>query len=486
MANKRISCLATIAFILLTALGIGQVAVYQNYYLVFLLVSVFLGLIVAQSDLIPIVAIVVIIPFADWAVESGLLAPQVMWAPELLSGLIFVKAVTKRVAARKKVNLFGMRLVMVFLAVTVASLIYNDIGVISALLFLRLLFRYYLLFLGIINLDLSERSMRLVNSILVCVFASQLPLSIVKLLVYGQGETPLGLSSHSAPTYIPLIAIGFLLSYYFLYRRSIVYLLASLGFVGFSIIGGKRAFVFFLSILLLWIGWFLRGRIKHFSRYAALTALILFSSTYLAFRLIPTLNPQREVWGEFDPAHAMDYARSYTLASSPVDGRAIGRTSATISVFEELHGRGLLSLAVGSGPGSIMKSTFRGLDHRESLETEYEVAYGWTGLNWLGIQVGYIGAAIYLLLFYLILRKALHCLGKERDPYWRSFGLGMAAFSFTILFMSIAYSRVFGHDSASAFYFCLAGFLVKRTLMYEDAPPLPVSWREYPVEYGEI
>lgn len=475
MAKQYISSVVIIAFILLAAAGIGWVAAYQNHNLVFLLAAVFLGLIVSQSDIAPIAVILLIIPFAEWAVERNLLPPQVMWAPELLSGLIFVKGVISRVAARQKVNLFGMRLVMGFLAVTAISLIYNNENVLSALLFLRLLFRYYLLFLGIVNLDLTEKSMRLLNNVLVLVFIGQLPLSVVKLFVYGQGEAPLGLSSHAAPTFIPLIAIGFLLSYYFLHRRSIVYLLLSLGFVGFSIIGGKRAFVFFLPVLLLWIGWFLRGRVKDLSRYAVLTALILLSSTYLAFRLIPTLNPQREVWGEFDPVHAIDYARSYTLARSPVDGRATGRTSATIAVFQELRGRGLVPLAVGLGPGCIIKSMFGTFDRRESLETEYGVGYGWTGLNWLGIQVGYVGAAMYFLLFYVILRRALYCLDRDRDPYWRSFALGMAAFTFPVLFLSIAYTRVFSHDAVSAFYFCLAGFLVKRTQMYEDAHLSPVS-----------
>ena len=462
---NRISRSGVISFILLGSIILSYAIVYQNYNIILLLASVFLVSIMLRSNVIPISIILLTIPFSDWAVEYNLLPPQIMWFPELLSLLLFVKAVVNRVILKQRINLFGIRVVLGFLGVIFVSLIYNGSSIVSALLFLRLLFRYYLLFLAILNLDLDERSMRLLNNILIFIFVAQLPLSVVKLFVIGQGESSLGLSSHSVSTIFPLIAIAFLFSFYFLYKRKLIYILLTLGFVGFSIIGGKRAFIFFLPVVLLYLAWSLKDKIKISFRFLVLGILIISISLYFVSRLIPTLNPERRIWGEFDPMYMMSYAYTYSTHRTE-SGMATGRISATMSVFNILRERGLYGFSFGFGPGCIMKSAFRAFDKREALETRFGVAYGTNGLNWLGLQVGYLGVFIYFLLFYLILRKSVRYFKKEADPYWCSFGFGMVGFSFTMLFLSLFYGTFFNHSAISAFYFCLAGFLMKRMEIY--------------------
>jgi len=463
LTNRRVIIFSLVTFVLLlSAARLGSAVAYRDYNAIFFIGVPFLMLIVLESNVIPIIIILLMIPFTDWAIELGMLPPQIMWAPELLSALIFVKALVNRITVGERINLFGIWIVVPFLGITFLSLLYNynETSIISALLFLRLLFRYYLLFLAIINLDNDEKEMKIVNNVLVFIFISQLPISVVKLFLYGQGETSLGLSSHALPTSIPLIAIGFILSYHFLYRRSILNIILLLAFVGFSVVGKKRAFIFFLPVVLAYLGWYLRNEFENMLRYVVLGILVLAISSYFAFRLIPTLNPQRKVWGKVEPTYIISYVRDYTTSVTK-EGMAQGRLSATISIFKQLRSRGLPGLLLGRGPGSVMKSRFQIADSRRRGVTS-GIRYGMTGLNWLAMHVGYPGALTYLLLFYLILRKSVCCLKRELESYWRSFGLGMIIFSFVMLMLSLFYIDPFRNDALSAFYFCLAGFIVKR------------------------
>jgi len=360
----------SISFILLTNFLLGYAITYKNYNIIFFLVSIFLVTIILKSNIITVSIILFIIPFTAWAVEYALIPPQVMWLPELLSGLIFMKALISKAFRKQRFNLFGIHIIVGFLIITFISLIYNSSSFISELLFLRLILRYYLLFLAIINLDFEEKSMKTIINVLIFIFLVQIPLAVIKLFIYGPGETSFGLNSHSVSAYFPLIAIAFLFSFYFIYKNKPVYVLFSLGFVGFSIIGMKRAFLFFLPIVLLYIGWILKKDFKITFKFLLLTTLIVIISLYFISRLIPTLNPQKTVWGDFNLKHLINYAYNYTTHST-ASGIPTGRVSTTLSVFNRLSNRGLYELSFGFGPGCIVKSIFADYDKRSELRNRF-------------------------------------------------------------------------------------------------------------------
>ena len=449
-----------ITIILLNIL-LGFAIVKQNFYLIFIIIGSIFILIIVRSSIISIAAIFLIVSFAGWAVEQGYLPIQIMWLPELLSLMIFIKAIVLCVINRTKFKLFGIKLVLSFLVISIISLIYNGVIFISGLLFLRILFRYYLLFLAIINLDLDEKSTKILNNILIFIFISQLPLSIVKLLIYDQGERPLGLSSHALPTIVPLIAIGFLMSFYYFYKNKSIYLLGILGFIGFSIIGGKRGFIFFFPIVVGYFFWKLKDRLNIRLKHVLVTFFILVVSFYSTVRLIPTLNPERRIGGTFDVSYLFNYGFNYTTKITD-EGLAIGRTSATIAMINGLYKGGPISILIGFGPGSILKSMFKSFNLRGEVYQEFGVSYGVNGISWLIVQVGLLGLVFFTLLLYLILRKSYFLFTQEKDAYWSSFGLGVSMFSFELLVISLLYSPFFQADSISSFFFCLAGFVVAR------------------------
>lgn len=459
--EKRDNPLLIYSLILTLSFVLSLSVVTQNYYLLFGILAAVFGVLLFRNSLLPVAVIPIIIAFTDWAVEYRYLPFQIMWLPELLSGILFIKSLAKKVGERQKYITPGLPIALSFLFVSLFSLIANNSPVIPALLMLRILFRYYLLFLAIINLGFDEKSQKVIINILIFIFLVQLPLSVVKLFVHGQGETSLGLSSHSVSTIFPLIAIGFLLSYYFVYRRRLSYLLAALGFVGFSIVGGKRAFIFFMPVLLIFLAWLLRK--ENFLRLRFIILVILFFSLSLYFvaRLVPTLNPQRKIWGEFSLRHMVDYAISYETNVS-LTGEPTGRISATVQTFKVLSRKNLSGYVFGYGPGTIIKSMFSGYDRRAAIRSQFGIEYGINGLSWLGIQVGYVGTVIYMLIFYYLMKKCYCYYKKEKDPFWRSFALGMAGFSFILLFTSLVYTPFFNHDAVSAFYFCLVAIVIIR------------------------
>lgn len=453
--------------IVLANILIGLAIVQQNYYLFVVVFGAAFFLVIIRSDIIPIAAILLIISFAGWATDQGYIPMQVMWLPELLSLLIFVKALVLCAIDRRKVKLFGIWLVFPFLMIACVSFLYNSSGIIPGILFLRILFRYYLLFLAIINLQLDDKSIKLLNNILVFIFIAQLPFSILKLILYGQGERPFGLSSHSLPTIIPLIAIGFLLSFYYFFDRKPIYLWGIAGFIGFSLIGEKRGFIFFLPFLLIYFFWSLRSYIRIKGKYIFMAVFALLLTVYFFARLIPTLNPERRIGGSFSLSHLLNYGYNYTTQITP-DGLSIGRTSTTINIISRLYNNGPIPFLVGNGPGSFLKSMFNSYNVRGELNRNLNVGYGINGISWFLIQVGLCGLILFSLIFYLVLKKSYTLFKSEKDPYWRSLAYGVSIFSFIMLLLSLSYSPFFQSDSISSFYFCLAGFVIMRAYQRKE------------------
>jgi hypothetical protein len=447
-------------------MGIGSMLILftlrsGQYLHLFAFCALFLLFALERMRRAPIAFVLVTVSSTAWACEHGYLPSQVMWAPELVSGLLFVKVFRDRRSRHKPMELYGFGVWAAFVAVVAFSALMNGMHPISSLLFLRLLVRYYLLFLAMINMDLTEKELRWTNGLVAGIFLLQLPLALVKLGVYGQGETPLGLNGHSQTTSVVLIALSFLLAYYFIWRPSGHLLLLCMGFIGFGLVGGKRGIVFLIPMLLVYLFWRVTRNRAALLRMMALAVVIVPPSFYISARLLPTLNPERKVWGRFDPAYPFQYAKDYTTHRNE-EGYADGRVSASIDVFRRLVDDGVWRLALGNGPGCLLKSMFASFDRRDDMEIQSGIGYGLTGLNWMALQVGYLGVVVFLVFLAKIERVALYCFERDEAPYWQAFGLGMAGFSFVMMYIALVYSPAYIDDCLSAFYFSLAGVLYTR------------------------
>lgn len=446
--------------LILLALIIGAMLSSQNYVLILGLLVPLVFLFVWRTTLGALIGLSIFTFFGDWLAGLGIIPGQAMWALELLVVLLFIKALLKAVFDGRRLEFpFGW-IMSAFLLTAFLSMYLNNGSPLNLLLFMRLVFMYYLMYVAVWNLGLSEKSIHRFLRLLLVLIVIQLPTAVVKLFIYGQGESAIGtyaVAGGTLSTVMPLIVIGFGFSLYLIHRRSWLYLALIMGAIAFSIIGGKRGFIFFLPACLIFLTWYMRNDIINLFRYTLVGSVVLVLAAFFALSLVPTLSPGYSERGSFNPRYAWGFMQDYT--TNQMEGATLGRTSSTISLFLNLSERGILPLMFGVGPGSVMKSRFSGLDTRNRYMEEFSIMYGITGLNWLTMNVGCLGAGLVFLFLFVILRRCVAFFYAARDSYWRAFGLGMVGFSFIMILMNIMYAPVLITELAAMHFFTLVLFL---------------------------
>ena len=249
---------------------------------------------------------------------------------------------------------------------------------------MRFIFQFYLLFIALLNIELSENQLKYINIFLIALFVIQIPTAIIKWFAYGYsdlagsigGETAIGTygGSHGAmSTVLPLFAIGFLLPMY-IWTKKKSYLLLIFGFIVFSFLGGKRALMIalpFFVIVILYICYIhivSQEQKKIFIKYAFIG--ISFSIFVLVFGTIlnPSMNPSQKIGGKFDIAFLKNKIISYETGTTSSDD-TVGRLSSTVRVISVLSTEGIISLLLGKGAGIFVKSGV--------LDGDFTILLGW-------------------------------------------------------------------------------------------------------------
>jgi len=449
-----------LVMIFILALLLGLVLSYHANVQVWILVLPLLVLLVWRSNLITLLIIIFAVFFGDWFIELNILPHQFMWVLEFFVVLLFAKALVNRLIRRRRVDFMGGWFIFGFLTVCFVSFYINSPGVLNLLLFLRLILIAYLLMVAVSNLEISEKQKKILLYVLLGLIIIQLPVAVVKMSIYGQGEQAIGTYAYQGGTQstaLPLIVIGFGLAFFLVYRKSLLFIGLVLGAIAFAIIGGKRGFIFFLPIVIIYVSWHMRNDIKNFFKYAAIAGGIFLLAFYFALSFVPTLSPSGELGTRFDPSYALSFATDYTTKQE--DGLSWGRTSSNINVFKNLYADGALSFLFGKGPGSAMKSRFEEADTRSKIMEEFGVGYGITGIGMMAMNVGYLGYLFIFLVLFSIMRKSAIYYRKETNPFWRSFGLSMAVFSFVMIVIELIYAPLLLLGLIPINYFLLSGIL---------------------------
>lgn len=463
--NRTYSSIALISFVLILSFLVTGFIVSEKFeYLIFAL-AILLLILVIRSNIFSISIILLTFPITNTIYHfiPVINHSSIELLPEMLSGLLLAKVIIYRLLARKKIRTFGLSVILPVLGITLFSGFINNFGYASILAFIRLFLRYYLLFLAIINMNLSEKHEKLIIRLIIFIFIIQIPLAVWKLFLGLDEETLFGLNGTSITTTVTLTAIAFIISAHLINKPSKLNFLLAIGFIGFGIIGGKRAIPFLLPIVFIFMAWLFRKELRSLFKYAVISIPILLITFYLMLRLLPSLNPQGKVWGEFNPGYALEYAQLYTTGNTNELETTGGRWQTSQRVYEHLIDKGVLGLGLGFGPGAILDSRFQGISREHMLRSKFGIHYGVTGINWLGLQIGYVGALFYLAFFWFVLQKTKIYFYNETDRFRKALAGGFVTFSFIILFISIVYNPIFLHDSVSAIYFCLAGIMVARS-----------------------
>jgi len=296
--------------LVLIALLIGVLLSSQNYVVILGLLVPLAFLFVWRTTFGALVVLSIATFFGDWLVGLGILPGQTMWILELFVLLLFLKTLLNAVLKSWRIEFpFGW-IIAAFVLTAGVSMYINHGRPLHLILFLRLVLLYYLLYVAVWNLGLPEKAIHRFIRFLLVLIVIQLPTAVVKLLIYGQGESAIGtyaVAGGTLSTVMPLIVIGFGFALYLIYRRSVFYLLLIVGAVAFSIIGGKRGFIFFLPACLIFLTWYLRKDIANLFRYTVVGSVILLTAAFFALSLVPTLSPGHTQRGGFNPRYAWGF-----------------------------------------------------------------------------------------------------------------------------------------------------------------------------------
>lgn len=420
-----------------------------------------------------IYSLIILAFFVNSLVGYGLVPYAFSWSIELIIMLLFFVTMGRKALTKVPIHLFGLPFVALFCVVSFVSAYLNSTSAFWLLLFLRQCLRFYLLLWILQNLDLSEQLMLRTHKLLIFLFVIQIPTAVIKMFIYGQGETAIGtyaIHGGGNSAVIPMIATSFIICYHYLYRKRSVSWILLLGFLAFGIIGGKRAIVFLVPLSLIF-AYFVISKEKSreilqrtikIAVYIAISCAVIF---YCGIRILPALNPEHKIGGRFSINYVISYIQSYNRGTSGPNRLSYGRIETTERIYYSLLDTGPETFLFGKGPGTFMKSSFGGRDKyyfKQQLST-VGVVYGISTLNFLALQVGYIGAAIWIVFFVYAMIMLNRFANSETDPYWKAYFNSLVCFSFVALVISSIYNNVFLEDDLMAMvYMMLLSFAIRR------------------------
>jgi len=325
----------------------------------------------------------------------------------------------------------------------------------------------YLFFLSILNIYLSPQSIRKINKFIVILVILQIPAAIYKYAMYGVREDVIigtfSTQAGSMSTIFPLFIIGYLIAFYYCYKKNPLFLLLIPGLMFFAWSGGKRAFFIFMPALLFaaYIIYNLSIRQNKISILKILPNLILFITVigiilYLGGRLNPVFNPEKERWGSFDLSYMISQARD-TQMGTPETGLTQGRIASFKVAFDEIiiNSSDLQRKLLGDGPDRLYLRD----DHR----MDYGIRYGISGAVFNLISTGLAGTLSFFFLYITFGVKAYKCIKNLQDSLYIAiaFGTILATIVFCIdfLFYSMAF---FSGYILSILFFYSAAILFKQ------------------------
>jgi hypothetical protein len=381
---------------------------------------------------------------------------------------IVIILLLERIKYVQKIKLPYFGFFFFFIIISIISKVLNNIHILQYIVFVSQYWWAYLYFLVIINETNLRRANKIFKAIKIFILV-QLPAVFIKFLLLGISEKggigTLSISSGSLSVIFAILIIVVLFSLYF-YKRKKKYLLLIMGFILFAIIGEKRSIILFGPLLFVTVFLIYLWKSKKINpgllfKYLSIIVFGAGMSLYISLRLIPSLNPDNKVWGQFDPAYVVDWFIYYTKIErdrSRLDNikfsnlQEIRRVEGLYYFPRYLYRKGGASFYLGEGAGNlIMLKSVTGID--SSMLAVYGVRYGGRmGIIMTYLQIGLLGVLIYFGMYIKIFIKM-----------WKKYKHNpesLALLSVTVLFFldSIFYSNSFMTDEVLlGIYFTLLG-----------------------------
>ena len=230
----------------------------------------------------------------------------------------------------------------------------------------------------------------------------QIILSIIKFTMFGLTEIIVGSLSSGGGALATTFPVFALIIYYFYKNGTFVLkdwlIIAGIFFIGFS--SNKRALWFIMPVMIFLLLQYL-PKLKRLSKLLILSPLILLI-VYLGLRLTPTLNPDNQIWGTFNPDYAIEYAKDYSLGNDGLDDETIsyGRVSSTFLLINRFK-NGNLSYKdlIGYGQEIIRYTSY---DEFSKYNTGLASKMATNGFYKSYLTTGLVGIITLLIWYYLM------------------------------------------------------------------------------------
>ena len=305
---------------------------------------------------------------------------------------------------------FAYLILLIAIVSIISGPIINKISIIDYFFFFRQLLLLPLLYLIIVINENDDNIIKSIKYTILFFFALQIPAGIIKFFIVGNIESYIGTVSMyegSMTTMISLFGVSFFFSKYLFFKNK-KYLLYLAMFVVFSQIGGKRAVLIYLPLMMLSIYfYYLKMRkinVSFLIKGIFLISILGFSMVYSIVRLNPTLNPEKKVGGSFDINYTIEYVGIYTNSATSI--YEYSRPQALVYFINYMFEKPIPVLLFGEGAGKFAKDTTMEVD---PIEYFYGIRYGGrVAIVWVFLQIGLIGTLLYIYLFYKMLLFVLN------------------------------------------------------------------------------
>ncbi len=332
---------------------------------------------------------------------------------EIFVYLLFILNILKY---KSKIRIIGIKLIILFFVICIISAIFNNKSIFTLILFARRVLIVFVFIWLIANYKFTVSSIRIIIRFILFLLLIQIIAAAIKFMIIGRDELYIGTFLPRGGSHTTLFTLTACAIYWsvFLYRKKPKYILYILGFVFFGIVGRKRAILFLIPTLFLYLQFMFKNKKNiHFVK-TNLLLIFLIPSLFVVIVLSSpelTAGSEEEV-GSFELEYVIDYTEKYNNRERITNIVGSGRFDALYEVPIFLYEKGgMFQLFFGLGPGDLMGSILLKnegdiIGEEDLAMYKYNLGYGTrTGFMWFFLQTGLFGVIIWLFIFIITFRK---------------------------------------------------------------------------------
>lgn len=304
----------------------------------------------------------------------------------------------------------------IFILISISSIFLNNyFEIVPFFLFLLMALQGIIYFIVLISEDYTVLS-KIVSYANFWIII-QIPAIFLKYIFLGISEKggigTMSLGGGSLSAIFPAVVITLVISQYF-QTKNIKWLFWIGALCLFGIIGEKRVLIILIPaiFLLMYLYNFLTTKkLLNFQFIMMLIVAILL--VYSAIRVFPLLNREEKVLGSFDLMYAIERINDYiTTDDYHYNQLKLRRKAGLVHFFSYLKNKDIPTYLFGEGSGKLVQTDFR--KSSATMIDIYGIRYGGRmGIIWIYLQVGLLGAIVWLLLLFNIFYKIYKSKGTD-------------------------------------------------------------------------